>query len=195
MPKRKKPFAANNASRKMLEADGWTVGVVEQRIPHTFITRDLYGFADLQAMSPSRGIMLIQATGGGNMAARVDKVRSEARHAIWLASGGRIQVHCWVKRAGKKQRECRILEITKTATQERNEELESINKQLFETRSTTAQAMVYQSLLMEYKDTQAALKECGEALQMFLGDGEIEKEIAEARKALSNPLVKKAMEK
>lgn len=111
--KRKKGFAANNASRKLLESEGWTVGTVEQRIPHTFITRDLYGFADLVAMSPTRGIMLVQATGGGNMAARVDKVRAEARHAIWLASGGRIQVHCWVKRANKKQRECRILEITK----------------------------------------------------------------------------------
>ena len=111
--KRAKPFAANLASTKLLEADGWTVGTVEQRIPHTFITRDLYNFADLIAMSPARGIMLVQATGGNNMAARVDKVRAEARHAIWLASGGRIQVHCWVKRAKQKNRECRILEITK----------------------------------------------------------------------------------
>jgi len=112
-PKRKKPFAANLASTKLLEAEGWTVGTVEHRIPHTFITRDLFNFADLIAMSPTRGILLVQVTGGNNMAARVDKVRAEARHAIWLASGGRIQVHCWVKRAKQKNRECRILEITK----------------------------------------------------------------------------------
>lgn len=100
----------------MLEAEGWTVSVTEQTIPHCFIKRDTYGFADLLCCSPTRGIMLVQATGstgGGNMATRISKVKSEPRHAIWLASGGRIQVHCWTTRAGKKNRECRILEITK----------------------------------------------------------------------------------
>ena len=64
-------------------------------------------------MSPSRGIMLVQATGNsGNYTKRIAKVKAEPRHAIWLASGGRIQVHCWVNRAAKKQRECRIMEIT-----------------------------------------------------------------------------------
>lgn len=111
--KRKKPFAANLASRKRLEAEGWTVGVVEQRIPHTFITRDFLGFADIVAVSPSRGIMAVQATGGGKLANRAAKVRAEARAAIWLAAGGRIQVHDHVKRKGQKQRFCRVLEITK----------------------------------------------------------------------------------
>lgn len=111
MTKRKKPFAANNASRKLLENEGWTVTTVEQTIAHTFIKRDAYGFADLLACSPSRGIMLVQATGGDNMAARIAKTRGEPRHAVWLASGGRIQVHCWMKRANKKQRECRIMEL------------------------------------------------------------------------------------
>lgn len=114
-PKRKKPFPANNASRKMLEADSWTVGVVEQTIPHTFIKRDFLGFADLVICSPTRGIAAVQVTGGGNLAARAAKTRLEPRAAIWLASGGRIILHDWVKRAGQKQRECRILEITKEA--------------------------------------------------------------------------------
>ena len=100
-PKRAKPFAANLASTKMLEAEGWTVGTVEQRIPHTFITRDLFGFLDLMAMAPSR----------------VAKIRLEARAGIWLASGGRIQVHDWVKVKGQKARHCKILEITKENNQ------------------------------------------------------------------------------
>ena len=111
-PKRAKPFAANLASTKMLEAEGWTVGTVEQRIPHCFITRDLFGFIDLIAASPSKGILGVQATGGGNMSARASKTRLEPRAAIWLAAGGRIQIHDWVKVKGSKQRECRILEIT-----------------------------------------------------------------------------------
>ena len=114
-PKRTKPFAANLASTKMLEADGWTVATVEQTIPHTFIKRDFLGFADLIACSPTRGIMAVQATGGGNLSARAIKTRLEPRSAIWMASGGRVQIHDWVKRKGKQQRECRILELTPNA--------------------------------------------------------------------------------
>lgn len=112
MPKRK--FAANNASRKRLEAEGWSVTVVEQTIGGgCFIKRDAFGFGDLLCCSPTKGIMLVQATGGGNMSARAQKLRQEPYSAIWLASGGRIQIHDWVKRAKQKERECRILEITK----------------------------------------------------------------------------------
>lgn len=117
--KRKKPFAASNASRKHLEAEGWTVTVVEQRIPHTFITRDAFGFGDLLCCSPTRGIMIVQVTAGtstSNFHARVQKIKAEARAAIWLASGGRIQVHSHEKVAGQKERRLRMLEIVKDAT-------------------------------------------------------------------------------
>ncbi len=110
--KRAKPFAANNASIKHMEAQGWTCTIVEQRIPHCFITRDAFGFGDILVCSPTRGIMLVQATGGGNGSARAIKTRAEARHAIWLAAGGRIQIHDWRKRAGQSKRELMILEIT-----------------------------------------------------------------------------------
>lgn len=75
------------------------VDTVERRIPKTFITRDLWNFADLlccRITPPS--IMLVQVTGGkstSNFHARVAKIRKEARAGIWLASGGRIQVHSW----------------------------------------------------------------------------------------------------
>jgi len=111
--KRKKPFAANNASRKALEADGWSVAVVEQTIPRCWIKRDCFGFFDLLAVSPTRGILAVQATGGGNLSARVKKIRQTPAAAIWLASGGRIVVHDWRKRAGQTKRECVTMEITK----------------------------------------------------------------------------------
>ncbi len=101
---------------KALTADGWTCALIEQRIPHTFITRDAFGFADILCCSPTRGIMLVQvtaSTGGGNFSARIAKTKAEPRHAIWLAASGRIQIHCWTKRAKKKERLCRILEIRK----------------------------------------------------------------------------------
>lgn len=109
---RKKPFAANLASRKLLESEGWTVGVVEQTIPHCFIKRDLFGFIDMVAISPTRGILAVQATGGGNGPARIAKIRLEPRAGLWLASGGRIVVHDWRKRAGQKERECVAIEVT-----------------------------------------------------------------------------------
>ncbi len=112
--KRKKPFAATSASMKSLTAEGWTCFVVEQRIPHTFITRDVFGFADILACSPTRGIMLVQVTGHAstsNFHSRVAKTKAEPRHAIWIASGGRVQVHSWQGKGN--QRQCKILEITK----------------------------------------------------------------------------------
>lgn len=116
-PKRAKPFNATGAAVKHLEADGWTVSVTEQRIPHTFITRDTFGFADILACSPSRGIMLVQVTGGtgiSNFNARVTKIKAEPRHAIWLASGGRIRVMSYETIKGSKARALRELEITIT---------------------------------------------------------------------------------
>ena len=109
--KRAKPFAANAASTKKLEAEGWTCCTVEQTIPRCFIKRDAFNFADILACSPTRGIALIQSTGGGNGPARVAKVRAEVRAAIWLCAGGRILVHDWIKRRGVAGRVCRVWEI------------------------------------------------------------------------------------
>ncbi len=113
MNNKKSKFSATLASVKMLESSGWTVGRVEQTIPHTFIKRDFFGFADLIACSPTRGTLAIQVTGGGNGSTRAIKIRGEARAGVWLAAGNRIQVHDWVERAGQKERECKILEIEK----------------------------------------------------------------------------------
>ncbi len=113
--KRAKPYPATARSIKALEADGWTVERVEQRIPHTFITRDCYGFGDLLACSPSRGIMLVQVTGGtstGNFHARVAKIKAEPRAAVWLASHGRILVHSWERGTKSKERTLRVFEVT-----------------------------------------------------------------------------------
>lgn len=112
--KRKKPFAANNASRLKLEAEGWTCGVVEQSVktPTMTFKRDFMGFADLICFSPSRGVMAVQATGGAstsNLHQRVAKVKAEPRHAIALASGVRIQVHNWKGKGSN--RICEVVEI------------------------------------------------------------------------------------
>lgn len=114
--KRAKPFNATGRAVKDLEADNWTVGIVEQRIPHTFITRDFLGCFDLIAVSPSRGIMAVQVTGGdgkSNFNSRVEKIKSEARAGIWLASGGRISVMSYEGKGN--ERKLRQIEIVSEA--------------------------------------------------------------------------------
>lgn len=111
-----KPFAATNASRKRMQADGWTVEVVERTIPRCWIKKDFLGFADLIALSPQRGTIAIQATAGAsrsNANARIAKIKSEPRAAIWLACGHRIQVHSWQGKGSK--RECHITELQSLA--------------------------------------------------------------------------------
>lgn len=112
---RRKPFAANNESRKRLESEGWTVAITETTIPHTFIKRDLYGLFDMIAMSGTRGVLFVQVTGGtstSNFHARVAKVRQSPITGIVLSAGARIQVHSWETVKGQTERKLRVLEIT-----------------------------------------------------------------------------------
>lgn len=91
-PKRKKPFSANARAMKDLEAMGFIAGKVEQRIPHCFITRDLFGCIDIVAARPGIGILGVQATSGANHAARRTKVIAEPQLRTWLASGARFEI-------------------------------------------------------------------------------------------------------
>jgi hypothetical protein len=79
---------------------GWLAQTVEQRLPHTFITRDLFGFIDVVALDGKAGLLGIQATSSGNMPARVAKIREECAEASarWLEAGNRIVVWGWAKR-------------------------------------------------------------------------------------------------
>jgi hypothetical protein len=93
--KRKKPFNATRRAMDDLKAMGFSAWVVESRIPHTFITRDCFGFADILAHRRGVGILLIQATAGRNHASRRTKIFSEEitpAVAAWLASGGRVEI-------------------------------------------------------------------------------------------------------
>ena len=81
-----------------LRASGWTVGVVEQRIPHTNITRDLYGFIDLLAIRGAE-TMAVQVTSGSNVSARVHKIAESEHVGAVRDAGWAIVVHGWRKNA------------------------------------------------------------------------------------------------
>ena len=103
-------------SKADLEADGWTVAIVEKWNPHVRIRQDLFGFADLLAMKAGETPLLIQVTSTG-WASRVQKILDEPRAELALQSGFRIEVHGWrklkVKRGGKAFRWTpKIIQIT-----------------------------------------------------------------------------------
>lgn len=80
-----------------LRADGWTAEVVERWNPYAKVRHDLFGFVDVVAMRPGTGLLAVQATSGANVAARLDKLASEPRTAVWLRSGGLLEVWGWRK--------------------------------------------------------------------------------------------------
>jgi hypothetical protein len=91
--KRKKAIPVTSMALAECRARGWDADKVEQRIPHCFVTRDLFGCIDIVAMT---GITFlgIQVTSGsgGNHAARRAKAIAEPRLRRWLELGGRFEV-------------------------------------------------------------------------------------------------------
>jgi hypothetical protein len=96
--KKKKPVRVSTFSLHRLRKVYPFVDNVEQTIPHTFIKRDLYGFADYAAFN-SVETVLVQVTTRKNMPARIAKILASAKARLWVVGEGRrIVVHGWVKR-------------------------------------------------------------------------------------------------
>lgn len=76
-------------AQQMLEALGWTVADVEKHLRHTFVTQDLFGFADLIAFD-DEWTLLLQVTSPANVAARVKKCMDEPVLRKWLAQKKRL---------------------------------------------------------------------------------------------------------
>lgn len=74
MPKTKSPTAR---ALELYRSLGFAVDKVEQRLPHCFITRDLFNCLDLVAMKEGVGIVGVQVTSGDNHAARKTKICAE----------------------------------------------------------------------------------------------------------------------
>lgn len=79
---------------EILEACGWTAGVVERTYRGGRQRFDLFGFADIVAVNPADlgGILFLQVTAAGDIARRVKKLLQEPRVITCLRSGGRVEV-------------------------------------------------------------------------------------------------------
>ncbi|HPU35142.1 MAG TPA: hypothetical protein PK184_20815, partial [Phycisphaerae bacterium] len=109
--KRAKGTSLKQRSVLMLRRQGFDVADVERRIPRSFVTVDLFNFADLVAIRADvPGVLAIQSTSTSNQAARVKKILDEPRALTWLRAGNRIEVHGWLKSKRTRRWECTVTE-------------------------------------------------------------------------------------
>jgi hypothetical protein len=105
-------------SKKKLENDGWLVAIVEHWNNWSHQRQDLWSFGDLLAVRRD-DCLIVQATSGGNMSARVNKIKQCQAASIWLESPNRaIEVWGWSKRGPRGKRklwECRTISVKEAA--------------------------------------------------------------------------------
>lgn len=86
---------------KALRNEGRICAICEKFNPHVGqcgIRQDLFGFIDIIALNPDRGIVAIQST-GSDFAGHVKKLTEERNEAVyeWIRSGGRVELWGWRK--------------------------------------------------------------------------------------------------
>lgn len=99
---KKKPIKTMQLSLAEMRSRGYElVEVVEHRIPHTFITRDLWGIADLVCVGgPNDEIVAVQVTSDSNVASRRTKIVDSDAIQVLRRVGIRFLLHGWKKRKG-----------------------------------------------------------------------------------------------
>ena len=76
-------------SLAILRRAGFIAATVEKWLPHAGVRQDLWGFADVLAVHPRDGvILLVQATTVAHVAARLAKARRRPELRAWLRAGG-----------------------------------------------------------------------------------------------------------
>jgi hypothetical protein len=94
----------------LLRRSGYLAAVVETWVPRVNRRRDLFRFADVLGVHPvRREVILVQTTTAGHVAHRLAKIKAIPELAAILASGCKVSVHGWDKRAG--QWHCRIVDV------------------------------------------------------------------------------------
>ncbi len=99
--KAKKATSMMKRARAELDRLGFVNDVVERRIPHSFVTKDFLGFADIiYVTSGSYGsIVALQVTTntGGHHAKHKEKIIAEPRALAWLQAGGLVELWSFAK--------------------------------------------------------------------------------------------------
>lgn len=81
-------------SKAHMEAQGYTVDIVEHWIPWAKRRKDLYGFIDLLCVGDGETVA-VQTTSGSNVSARVKKISEHENVGAVRKAGWKILVHGW----------------------------------------------------------------------------------------------------
>jgi len=91
-------MSSTQRSKAHMEAQGYTVAIVERWNPYARIRQDLFGFIDLLCVGNGETVA-VQTTSGSNVSARVKKIADHENVGAVRNAGWRIIVQGWRKNA------------------------------------------------------------------------------------------------
>ncbi len=89
-------------SLKLLRSEGYIAEVVERR--RGPVAKDLFGFIDIMAIHPDKGILAVQTTTASNLSVREKKCKAQPAYTDWLNWGYGLELHGWSKRGPRGKR-------------------------------------------------------------------------------------------
>lgn len=96
---RAKPANHNKRTADLWQERGCAFEIVERWNAFAGVKNDLFGCIDAIACGPDHGLVGVQITSKGNIAARMTKARASKGLAKWLEGGGKFVVIGWAKNA------------------------------------------------------------------------------------------------
>lgn len=87
-------------SLKYLRALGYDAQVVEKWNSFAKVRIDLFGWIDIVAVNEGR-ILGVQTTSAANVSSRALKARGNRALKKWLAAGGQLVLHGWIKKKNR----------------------------------------------------------------------------------------------
>lgn len=96
MAKKKRKSPTSRAVEELRRL-GFEPTIVEQRLPHCFVTRDAWNWCDIIAMNGVNTLGIQVTSGGGskgesNRNARRVKILAEPRALLWIQSGNLLEI-------------------------------------------------------------------------------------------------------
>ena len=83
---------------RWLRKQGFVADVVERRLPHAFITKDLFGCIDIVALKEGwKGAYGLQVTSASHLQERIRKILAEPRAKLWVEAGNHLWIVGWAK--------------------------------------------------------------------------------------------------
>src|SRR3990167_7446831 len=102
-----KGLSPTQRTLKALREQGAIADITERYIAAIHIRKDLFGFIDLVALVPGKGIVGVQCTSDTHRADHKDKILANEHAPEWLKYGGEKKLWTWgkkkIKTGGKKE--------------------------------------------------------------------------------------------